>query len=64
MMDPPNGIVRYEWLELLVRIAKGKFIEKPEPPLCETVKDAIIMFIDKHIKPLCDETDRVTWREN
>ena len=64
IMDPLKGLVRYEWMELLVRIAKKKFLDpdKNKDKYIDTVKDendAIIKLLDEYLVPVMTNHSRV-----
>ena len=44
--NPPNNLIRYNFLEILVRIAIDKYFKTG---ICDYVKDAIELFVNKHL---------------
>jgi hypothetical protein len=48
-MDPPRGIVRYEFLELISRIAARKYLSPAGP--AEDKAKAVKMLIEECLKP-------------
>jgi NLR family CARD domain-containing protein 3 len=47
--NPEGALIRYEFIELLVRLARDKFFK---PGTSETVAEGLQMLINRHIKPI------------
>ncbi|CAG9334427.1 unnamed protein product [Blepharisma stoltei] len=54
-----NGICRYEFMEILVRIANDKYIRNK---VCSTVGDAIEKLAQTHLIPVFSKYDSNKWR--
>lgn len=58
--NPGNSLVRYEFLELLVRIANDKYVRNK---VCQTNSQAFTMFIKDHLKTGLAAHDSSIWRK-
>ena len=57
--NPKNQIVRYQLLEILVRIAKRKFMD---PGQVKIWKEAVTLLLENHMKQLFNKHDQNVWR--
>jgi len=59
--NPKNTLVRYQLLEILVRIAKRKFLDSK---VVNSWKEAMTVMINKHLNPLLTKMDPMAWRKD
>ena len=45
-------------MEILVRIAKEKYIVKPEEPICATITEAVVKLLEEHLITNLKSKDR------
>ena len=46
--NPDGALIRFEFIEILVRIAQEKFLK---PGICKTLSEGLEMLIERHIIP-------------
>lgn len=59
---PADRIIRYNFLEALIRLAQYKFI-KNAAPLCSTMLEAVTMLVENFTSVYYRRFDPAVWRE-
>jgi hypothetical protein len=57
--NPANALVRFQWLEIIVRIAIDKYYKTG---ICDYHKDAVKMLMDTHLLPVMKQYSSEEWR--
>ena len=60
-MNPQKAMIRYEFMEFLVRCAKDKFVKQTKfakaEGTTESVSEAMQFLFDRHLIPYCKTLD-------
>lgn len=60
-MIPSDRLIRYNFLEILVRISKQKFIDSK---ICSNYRDALARLFEEYMWPFYSHYDSHIWRKN
>jgi len=58
--NPANALCRFEFLEILARLAQSKY---KETGICPTYEDSMIKLLEEHVLPLANPEPWQEWRD-
>lgn len=56
-----NGLIRYEFLEILVRVANDRYVRNK---VCGNLVDAVKKIFSEHLGPVIKNYEKSTWRDS